>query len=212
MAKAIKLNDININNLYQLNQPAKLVIAGLVVVLVIIAAYFAVFSGQISQVNELQQKEDKLKGDYTQKTEQAARLDSLKQELAQIHSSFNVLLKQLPTQAEIPNLIQELHQAAASNGLRMDSVEPKPVINDGTIQKLPYSISLTGSYAQISQFTRDVGHLSRIVTLDTITLKQNDKSGTLTLSALANTYKAISEDEAKKQKNSSSGDSSGANQ
>lgn len=191
MAKAIKLNEININNLYQLKQPAKLVLAAVVTVAVLVLAYFVIFSGQINQIDQLQQEEDKLKETYTQKSDQAARLDALTAELAQIHSSFNVLLKQLPTQAEIPNLIQELHQAAASNGLRMDSVEPKPVVNDSTIQKLPYSIALTGSYAQISQFTRDVGQLSRIVTLDTLNLKRDEKSGALTLTALANTYKAL---------------------
>lgn len=212
MAKSIKLNEININNLYQLNQPAKLVVALVVVVLVLVLAYFAVFNGQLGKISDLKQEEDKLKETYTQKSDQVAGMDALQEELKQINISFNVLVKQLPTQAEIPNLLQELHQAAASNGLRMDSVEPKDVINDGTIQKLPYSISLSGSYAQISQFTRDVGQLSRIVTLDTLNLKQNEKGGGLTLSALANTYKALSTAEVEKEKNSKSGDSSGSGQ
>ena len=131
------------------------------------------------------------------KSIQAASLNNLKAELASIRSAFDVLLKQLPTDAEIPNLIQELHQAGSTNGLRLDSVAPLQPENDGPIQKLPYQISITGKYSQISQFTRDVGDLSRIITLDSLKLVNagEDKEGKgnkgeLTLSAIATTYKA----------------------
>lgn len=109
-----------------------------------------------------------------------------------LRQSFDVLLKQLPTDAEIPNLIQELHQAGATNGLRMDSVTPKAPVNDGPIQVLPYDIAITGQYRQINQFTRDVGALSRIITLDSLNVSKSkdEKSNQLTLSATANTYKA----------------------
>ena len=137
------------------------------------------------------QKEIELKETYTQKSIEAANLDNLKEEFAAIRSSFNVLLKQLPTDAEIPNLIQELHQAGATNGLRMDSVVPQAPVNDGPIQALPYEIAITGKYSQISQFARDVGKLSRIITLESLKIgNKDDKSNLLTLSATANTYKA----------------------
>lgn len=189
MAK-MKLNEININNLHLLARPVQIMLAAAVVVFVLILAYFALFRDQFEQIDTLQQEETTLKDTYTQKSFQAAHLDVLKQELEQIRSAFNVLLKQLPTDAEIPNLIQELHQAGATNGMRMNSVTPRPVVTDDAIQKLPYSISLTGNYGQLSQFTRDVGRLSRIVTLDTLNLRNDGKSGNLTLDAVANTYQA----------------------
>ena len=209
MANKIKLNEVNINNLYQLNQPAKMVLAVVLAIFIVVLAYFALYRDQLSQIDQLSQEEETLKQTYTQKSLQAANLDALKAELKQINSTYTILLKQLPTEAEIPNLIQELHQAAASNGLRMDSVTPNPVVNDGAIQKLPYSISLSGSYNQISQFTRDVGKLSRIVTLDTLNLQKNDKTADLTLGAIANTYKSLppgqTNTENEKNKNNSQG-------
>lgn len=190
MAKNLKLNEINVNNLHQLGKPAQIGLAVAVIVFVWVLAYFALFRNQFTQIDTLKQEELTLKESYTQKSIQAASLDNLKLELAQIRSAFNILLKQLPTDAEIPNLIQELHQAGATNGMRMNSVTPKAPIIDGPIQKLPYSISLTGSYEQLSQFTRDVGRLSRIVTLDTLNLRTDAKGNSLTLDALANTYQA----------------------
>lgn len=187
---AQKINQIDVNSLHLLSKPAQMALGLLLIAVVGLIAYFALFRDQLAQIDNLQQQEEELKNTYTQKSIQAANLDALKQELAQIRSVYEVLLKQLPTDAEIPNLIQELHQAGATNGMRMNSVTPKPPESDGPIQKLPYSISLTGSHAQLSQFTRDVGRLSRIVTLDTLNLRQDGKSGNLTLDAVANTYKA----------------------
>lgn len=195
---AKKLKDIDVHNLYLLSNPAKWVLAGLAVAGILAVGYFALFRTQLETLEQQEQTEVKLKETYTQKSIEAASLNNLQAELASIRSAFNVLLKQLPTDAEIPTLIQELHQAGSTNGLRLDSVIPQSPVNDGPIQKLPYDIAVTGKYSQISQFTRDVGALSRIITLESLKIVQssedkNSKDGKgslLTLSATATTYKA----------------------
>ncbi|NUE65725.1 type 4a pilus biogenesis protein PilO [Snodgrassella sp. ESL0253] len=209
MAKNIDLKAIDLNSLYQQGKPVQLGIAGGVIVVILVLAYFFVYSGLNEQLSQLKQEEETLKQTYAEKSEQAAHLDVLKAELDSINGSFHSLLKQLPTQAEIPNLIQELHECATKNGLSMDSVTPSQAQNTDSgnkseqqvIQTLPYNITLTGNYNQISQFMRDVGKLSRIVTLNAIVLKRNDKDNTLTLNAVANTYKALTDAEIKAQTN-----------
>ena len=213
MAKNIDLKAINLNSLPQQSKPVQLGIAGAIIVIILILAYFFVYSGLNEQISQLRQEEETLKQTYTEKSRQAAHLDALKAELDSINGSFNILLKQLPTQAEIPNLIQELHECATKNGLNMDSVTPAQVQNTESdnqtdkkselqvIQTLPYNITLTGNYNQISQFLRDVGKLSRIVTLNSIVIKRNEKDNTLTLNAVANTYKALTDAEIKAQNN-----------
>lgn len=185
------LKNLDIKTLHLLGMPAKLALAGLVVAGVLVLGYTALFRSQLESLDAANNKETELKETYTKKSIEAANLDNLKTELDAIRSSFNVLLKQLPTDAEIPNLIQELHQAGATNGLRMDSVTPNSPVNDGPIQVLPYEIAITGKYGQISQFARDVGTLSRIITLESLKISnKDDKNNLLTLSATANTYKA----------------------
>ena len=158
-------------------------------------SYFALFRSQLDELDAQKEAEVKLKESYAEKSIQAASLDNLQAELAAIRTSFDVLLKQLPTDAEIPNLIQELHQAAANNSMRTNSVTPQAPSNDESIQVLPYAISITGKYDQISQFTRDVGALSRIITLGSIGLTKDDKTDNLTLTATASTYKTRPADE-----------------
>ncbi|WP_370578145.1 type 4a pilus biogenesis protein PilO [Snodgrassella alvi] len=215
MAKNINLKAIDLNSLPQQSKPVQLGIAGGIVIVILVLAYFLVYSGVNQRVTELQQQEEELKQTYADKSKKAAHLDQLQAELNNINGSFNLLLKQLPTQAEIPNLIQELHECATRNGLNMDSVSPAAVTETSSdktgdskeaqqvIQTLPYQITLSGNYNQISQFVRDVGKLSRIVTLNSIVLKRNEKDNTLTLNAVANTYKALSNAEIKAQNDNS---------
>lgn len=203
MASKSSKNNLDFNNLHLLNLPAKLFIALLAVAAILGGGYAGLFKSQLESLEEYEAKETELKNTYKQKSIDAASLDNLKEELAAIRSAFNIMLKQLPTDSEIPNLVQELHQAGSSNGLRLDSVIPQPPVDDGPIQRLPYSISITGNYNQISQFTRDVSSLSRIITLESLKITQSaengggadGKSSILNLSAIATTYKAKSIEE-----------------
>ena len=196
---------LHFNKLHMQNKAVQLFVAlGLAAVLVV-AGYFAAFQSQWEEYQVAQQKEEDLKNEFSDKSIKAASLDNLKEELRLIEESIKILLKQLPTSSEVPTLLQELHQAAAKNNLTMSTFVAKPAVTEGVVERLPFSMSLSGSHEQIAKFARDVGRMSRIVTLANIDLHSNtdknssnnssankDKgSGTLTLSALANTYKAL---------------------
>ena len=186
---SIKLKDIDSGYLSQTNILVQISLAALLIIVIFLIAYFALFRHQLNELNTLKNKEQTLKSVYQQKSAEAASLENKDNKLSAIQASFNELLHQLPTDAEIPNLLLELHQAASTNGLRMDSIIPSAPINDGPIQVLPYAISTTGSYGQISRFIRDVGSLSRIITLDSMTIYADKDTKQLIFSATANTYK-----------------------
>ena len=207
MAKNINLKSIDLKNLPYQSRTVQLIMGAIVIVFILLLAYIFIFSDTNVKINDLKNEEETLKQSYIEKSAAAANLDKLKLELNQINSLFQVLLKQLPTSAEIPNLIQELNESAGKNGLTMESITPSQVIqtrssNNGgigqqLIQTLPYHITLRGNYDQITQFVRDLGKLSRIVTINSIVLKKNGNGNEFTFSAIANTYKALSDNEIK---------------
>ncbi len=187
-SKSLELND-----LYKLNPIAQIGLALGIIALILALAYFVLYSGQLDELKAAEAEEVTLKGDFEVKAKAAAQLPILKKQLEQINTTFAILLKQLPTDAEVPNLLQELHDAASSNGMRLDKVIPQPIVNDGPIDVLPYQISLTGTHAQLCQFARNVGKLSRIITLSEMKLSEDkkEKSSLFILEAKANTYKAV---------------------
>ena len=183
----------DVNKLHLQPKPVQLLLAIILAAALVGVGYVALFQSQLEELTAAQEKEEQLKQEFAEKSIQAASLDNLKLELEQIQESTRVLLKQLPTSTEIPTLIQELHQAAAKNGLTMSLVTPEAKVIEGPIERLPFSISVSGSYEQIAQFARDVGQMSRIVTLANITLTsgEGDNKNKLVFTAMASTYKAL---------------------
>ena len=119
----------DVNKLHLQPKPVQLLLA-IVLAAALVGGYVALFQSQLEELTAAQEKEEQLKQEFTEKSIRAASLDNLKLELQQIQESTRVLLKQLPTSAEIPTLIQELHQAAAKNGLTMSLVtQIKQAIN-----------------------------------------------------------------------------------
>ena len=182
--------DLDFKNLHELNNPLKYGLACLLIIIILGLGYLFFFKEQLVELDVAKEKEVSLKETFRQKSIQAANLNNLKLELEALRASFDQLLKQLPTDKEIPNLIQELNQAASKNGLQLSGLFPLEPINDGAIQRLPYNLSISGQYDQVAKFARDIGELSRIITLSRLNIKKDDKTGLITLDAIANTYKA----------------------
>ena len=180
---------LDLNTAYLWPAPVKLLLGVLVVVAFLVVGWFAFYKEQKESLDTKQRQEETLKAEFDKKAKKAASLPVLKKELVELEESFAVLVKQLPTDAEIPNLIQELNQAGSNNSLQMSSTKPLPAQKDGPVEILPYSISTKGSYDQFTKFAKDVGSLSRIVVLNTVNVT-TDKDGKLVLDAKANTYKA----------------------
>lgn len=197
-------NELDFQKLHLAPKPVQFLLALIVAILMLVAGYFVMFQEQWDTLSSAKEKETTLRDDYTKLAQEAKSLETLKAELKSIDSSISDLIKQLPTSSEIPTLIQELYQAGASNNLTMSAVIPKPIVReDDNIQRLPFLITVTGTYEQLSEFLRDVGKMSRIVTLSSVTITHPDENGDskdpknlknknkLTLSAVASTYKAV---------------------
>ena len=182
--------DLDLKNLHELSDPLKYGLACLLIISILGLGYLFCFKDQLAELDVAKEKEVSLKDTFKQKSIQAAKLSNLKLELEALRASFDQLLKQLPTDKEIPNLIQELHQSASKNGLQLSGLSPLEPVNDGAIQRLPYNLSISGQYGQVSKFARDIGELSRIITLSQLNIKKDEKTALITLDAIANTYKA----------------------
>ena len=180
---------LDFNTAYLWPAPLKLLLGVLIIVAILAIGWFAKYKEQKETLEAANNREVELKAEFENKAKRAATLPILKRELIELEEQFAVLVKQLPTDAEIPNLIQELNQAGSNNSLQMSSTRPLKAEKDGPVEILPYSISTKGSYDQFTKFAKDVGALSRIVVLNTVNVT-TDKDGKLVLDAKANTYKA----------------------
>ncbi len=75
--------------------PKSLVLLAIVVAIPV-AGYFADTSGQLEELDQSQAEEVKLKEQYLGKKRQAVNLDLHRQQLREINTNFEALLRQLP--------------------------------------------------------------------------------------------------------------------
>lgn len=161
---------------------------------VIVVAWFLYLSGQQEELEQGEQEEIKLKEEYKTKVRQAINLESLRKQRDQVNDYVSTLEKQLPSKAEMDALLSDINQAGLGRGLQFELFKPGQVVVKDYYAELPIDIKVTGSYHDIGSFTSDIANLPRIVTLNNLNLAAG-KDGTLTLEAVAKTFRYLDKDE-----------------
>jgi type IV pilus assembly protein PilO len=180
----------------------KLVALITILVGILIAAYFLDTQGQIDELEAGKTQETKLKEDYLNKKKQSVNLDLHKQQLREIDQSFGALLKQLPNRAQMDALLVDINQAGLGRGLQFELFKPAA----GELAKefyaeLPIQVRVVGNYHDMGAFASDLGQLSRIVTLNDVTIS-TAKDGQLQMDATARTFRYLDDEEVSAQRKS----------
>jgi type IV pilus assembly protein PilO len=167
------------------------------VVLILLAGWWFVWSDQLDALAMRQQDELKLKDEFVAKKTQAVNLDLYVQQLSDIDRSFGALLKQLPNKSEVEALLIEINQSGMGRGLQFDLFKPGQEIIKDFYAELPINVRLTGSYHDFGAFAGDISTLSRIVTLNNISIAANPqaKDGSLAMDAVTKTFRYLDDEE-----------------
>ncbi|WP_263769815.1 type 4a pilus biogenesis protein PilO [Propionivibrio soli] len=164
---------------------------------ILATGWYAVWSDQLESLNTKEQEEQKLKDEYVSKKSQVINLPLYVEQLNEIDRSFGALLKQLPNKAEVESLLVEVNQSGMGRGLQFDLFKPGQEVVQDFYAELPVSVRLTGNYHDFGAFAGDIGRLSRIVTLNNLSISANQqaKDGTLVLEAVTKTFRYLDEEE-----------------
>ncbi len=156
--------------------------------------WFAVWKGQVDELERLRAEESSLKDQYRQKLQQAINLDELRRQKEQVSQYVLTLEKQLPSKAEMDALLSDINQAGVGRGLQFELFRPGQVNVKDYYAELPIAVKISGRYHDLGAFTGDIANLPRIVTLNNLNI-QTGKDSTLTLDATAKTFRYLDEEE-----------------
>lgn len=193
------LNSLNIKDIANWPILPKALAMLVVFASILFAGYWFEWSAQLAELEVAQQNEVKLRETFLNKKKQAINLDTYKQQLKDIEQSFGALLKQLPNKSEMDALLTDINQAGLGRGLQFDLFKPAPNETQSEFYaELPITIRLTGSYHDLGAFASDVSQLSRIVTLNDISITTGKEN--LVMDAIAKTFRYLDEEEISAQK------------
>ncbi len=177
----------------------RIIILAAIFLVLLAAAWWLGWRGQMEELDTKQQQEEKLKSEWLAKKQQAVNLEEHRKQLAEIDRSFGVLIKQLPNKAEMEALLIDINQAGLGRGLQFELFKPGSESVKDFYAELPIQIRLTGTYHDLGAFAGDVAKMPRIVTLNDIDMGVG-KDGLLTLNAVAKTFRYLDEEELAKQR------------
>jgi len=95
-----------------------------VIVICAVGGWFALWSGQKEQLEQLQTEEQKLKDEYKGKLQQAINLEELRKQREQVSQYVLTLEKQLPSKSEMDALLSDINQAGVGRGLDFELFRP----------------------------------------------------------------------------------------
>ena len=166
-----------------------------VLVAIPVVGYVVDSSAQIEQLESLQNTEQTLKQQYLDKKKQAVNLDLHRQQLREIDTQFGTLLRQLPNKSQMDALLVDINQAGLGRGLQFELFKPAAQeTRRDFYAELPIQVKVTGTYHDMGAFASDVGQLSRIVTLNDVSI-QTAKDGQLVMDATARTFRYLDDEE-----------------
>ena len=88
-----------------------------------------------------------------------------KKQLADMETSFGSLLKQLPKDTEVPELLEDVTHTGLGSGLEFDGINLGTEVSKEFYAELPITIKVHGDYHAFGAFVSGVSALPRIVTL-----------------------------------------------
>ncbi len=141
-------------------------------------------------------KELTLREEYKSKLAQAVNLDALKKQREQVLQYVTQLEKQLPSKAEMDALLSDINQAGLGRSLQFELFRPGQVNVKEFYAELPIAVKVTGSYHDIGSFVADVANLSRIVTLNNLSISPvTGKENVLSMESTAKTFRYLDAEE-----------------
>lgn len=189
--KKLDVSELDVNNIGSWPVAVKAITCFLLLIAVLGLGYQFQLKDRQVDLEQRAAEEVALKEQFASKAFQAANLDAYKDQMVEMESSFAGLLRQLPSDTEVPGLLEDVTRTGLNSGLEFEEIKLLPEVTQQFYIELPIQISVLGRYEDLATFASAVASLPRIVTLHDFELKPDDgdSASRLRMNILAKTYR-----------------------
>ncbi|MFW5823439.1 MAG: type 4a pilus biogenesis protein PilO [Marinobacter sp.] len=184
------INDLDVNNAGIWPAPIKFIVVLIIVGLIVGGGYWFFIKDQYAQLERVERQEAELRQEYERKAYQVANLEVFKEQMAEMEETFGALVRQLPSDTEVPGLLEDITNTALGSGLTLQEIQLQDEQRRDFYIELPINIQVSGSYHELASFVSSVAGLPRIVTLHDFTITpQGGNADQLDMQVVARTYR-----------------------
>jgi type IV pilus assembly protein PilO len=188
--QSIDLSDLDFENIGAWPVAVKALAWALVFIVVVFGGYKLIVADMQASFDVVASKEAQLKKEFETKAFEAANLEAYRKQMIEMEESFGALVGQLPSDTEVPGLLEDISNKGVSNGLDFRSIALKPEYAAEFYIELPIDIIVQGTFHDMGAFVSGVAGLPRIVPLHDFTIvPDKDNVSRLLMNIVAKTYR-----------------------
>ena len=203
------LRNLDRNNVGGWSKSVKIFFATLIVAVILFFGWYLYISDQQDELEQVRQKEVALKKEFADKQAKAVNLEPYRKQLADMQEMLQTMLRQLPSKTEMPDLLNDITQAALGAGIETELFQPGPEAMKDFYAEKPIQLKMRGTYHQFGTFISNVASLPRVVilTMHDVSLRPAGAAtgakaatavatGVLSLEGTVKTYRYLDDEEA----------------
>jgi type IV pilus assembly protein PilO len=179
--------------------PVKAATISIICLLVFGAGIYFDTLDQLAALDVSEKKELELKGSFESKQKKSINLPDYQDQLTQIETQLEDMIRQMPTKEEVASLLIDISQTGLASGLEFRLFKPGAPIRKDFYSELPISIEVVGKYEELGLFVSGLASLPRIVTVHDVNIipeggvskdgkKVEGKEGEMKMTATVKTY------------------------
>lgn len=196
-----QLNTLDMQNPGAWPQWARTAAIVLAAIVVVIAGSWFLVKPVYDDLQIVKEEEGTLRTELENKQTKVAGLEAYRQQLAEMEKSFGAMLKQLPSKAEVANLLNDISQTRVASSLEEELFQPQGEVPKDFYALIPNQIVVVGSYHEMGSFVSSIAALPRIVTINDVNIRptgaqvKGQGGVPLRMTAVATTYRYLDDDE-----------------
>jgi len=159
------LRNLDRNNVGGWPKSVKVFFATVIVVVILFLGWWFYISAQQDELKQAQSKEVALKKEFADKQAKAVNLEPYRKQLEDMKEMLQTMLRQLPSKTEMPDLLNDISDAALGAGIETQLFQPGAETMKDFYAEKPIQLKMVGSYHQFGSFISSVAALPRVVIL-----------------------------------------------
>lgn len=190
-----------IDKILELPKLQKIAILAVVIILAAALYYSFMHVPLGDQIAKLADSVEIAKNEKLTKSQKAASLPRLRQDLARLDLELKRAVAQLPDRKEVADLLSSITAKAQSAGLDVLVFRPRAETLQEHYAEVPVDITVKGNYHEMIDFFDNVGRLDRLINIDNIGFKNPTVNGDrvfVETTTVATAYRFLNEAERKK--------------
>ena len=162
---SLYFNKFNFANKIEQFERANYLSSVILLIFIVGLGYWGVIQPNTEQVERARQQEKKLKHQFEKQQQRVAQIPAYLKQLRQLHFRVGKMLKQFPSQNEMPSLLEEVSNLGIMSGLTIELFEPLKQQSLDFYRELSINLVVVGDYQQLAFFWSRIAQMNYFVTL-----------------------------------------------